>query len=46
VKHTGGGITASFPSVVSAVTAALQVQRDVENAELHVSVGVNAGEPK
>ena len=45
VKHTGDGIMASFPSAVSAVTAALQIQRDLENAELRVRVGVNAGEP-
>jgi class 3 adenylate cyclase len=45
VKHTGDGIFASFSSAVSAVAAALQIQRDLANSEVRVRVGLNAGEP-
>jgi class 3 adenylate cyclase len=51
VKHTGDGIMASFTSVVSAVTFAVQVQRRLhernEGAEtpFHISIGISAGEP-
>jgi class 3 adenylate cyclase len=51
VKHTGDGIMASFNSVVSAVTFAVQVQRRLhernEDAEtpFHISIGISAGEP-
>ncbi len=51
VKHTGDGIMASFTSVVSAITFAVQVQRRLhernENAEtpFHISIGISAGEP-
>jgi class 3 adenylate cyclase/pimeloyl-ACP methyl ester carboxylesterase len=45
VEHTGDGIMASFPSAVAAVTAALQMQRDLDGAEERVRIGLNAGEP-
>jgi class 3 adenylate cyclase len=51
VKHTGDGIMASFTSVVSAVTFAVQVQQRLhernKNAEtpFHISIGISAGEP-
>ncbi|MEE8421247.1 MAG: adenylate/guanylate cyclase domain-containing protein, partial [Dehalococcoidia bacterium] len=45
VKHTGDGIMASFPSAVSAVQAALAIQRALEGGEVRVRVGLNAGEP-
>ena len=45
VKHTGDGIMASFPSAVAAVTAALQIQRELAGGEVRVRVGLNAGEP-
>ncbi len=45
VKRTGDGIMASFPSAVSAVTAALQIQRGLAGGEVRVRVGLNAGEP-
>ena len=51
VKHTGDGIMASFPSVVSALTFAISVQRAVvqrnETADtlFHISIGISAGEP-
>ena len=45
VKHTGDGIMASFPSAVSAVSAALQIQRDLAGGEVRVRIGLNAGEP-
>ena len=45
VKHTGDGIMASFPSAVSAVSAALQIQRDLGGGEVRVRIGLNAGEP-
>ena len=45
VKHTGDGIMAAFGSAVSAVGAALQIQRDLAGAEVRVRIGLNAGEP-
>ena len=45
VKHTGDGIFAAFTSAVSAVEAALQIQRELAGAEVRVRVGLNAGEP-
>jgi class 3 adenylate cyclase len=51
VKHTGDGIMASFPSVVSAVTFAVGVQRrlhernEVASTPFHISIGISAGEP-
>ena len=45
VKHTGDGIMASFGSAVSAVEAALAIQRDLAGGEVRVRVGLNAGEP-
>ena len=45
VKHTGDGIFAAFGSAVSAVEAALQIQRELAGAEVRVRVGLNAGEP-
>ena len=45
VKHTGDGIMAAFGSAVSAVEAALQIQRELAGAEVRVRVGLNAGEP-
>jgi class 3 adenylate cyclase len=45
VKHTGDGIMASFPSAVAAVTAALQMQRELAGGEVRARIGLNAGEP-
>ncbi len=45
VKHTGDGIMASFGSAVSAVEAALAIQRGLAGGEIRVRVGLNAGEP-
>lgn len=51
VKHTGDGIMASFPSVVSAITFAIGVQRRLHERNekaltpFHVSIGISAGEP-
>ena len=51
VKHTGDGIMASFSSVVSAVTFAVDVQRGLRQRNLtavtpfHISIGISAGEP-
>ena len=36
---------ASFPSAVSAVQAALAMQRDLAGGEVRVRIGLNAGEP-
>lgn len=36
---------AAFPSAVSAVGAALQIQRDLAGGEVVLRIGVNAGEP-
>ena len=43
VKHTGDGIMASFPSAVSAVTAALQIRREMAAGEVRVRVGRTPG---
>ena len=45
VKHTGDGIMATLPSAVSAVEAALSIQRDLASGEARVRIGINAGEP-
>jgi class 3 adenylate cyclase len=51
VKHTGDGIMASFTSVVSAVTFAVQVQRRLHernkkaDTPFHIGIGISAGEP-
>ena len=45
VKHTGDGIFAAFTSAVSAVEAALQIQRELAGGEVRVRIGLNAGEP-
>ena len=45
VKHTGDGIMASFHSAVSAVKAALVMQRELAGGEVRVRIGLNAGEP-
>ena len=51
VKHTGDGIMASFDSVASSIAFAVAVQRalaqrnECESPPLHVSIGINAGEP-
>ena len=51
VKHTGDGVMASFVSVVTALQAAIEIQRQVaaatgDNADrLHVRIGLAAGEP-
>jgi class 3 adenylate cyclase len=49
VKHTGDGLMAAFPSVVGAIESAVQIQRRLAEAdernELHVRIGMSAGEP-
>jgi hypothetical protein len=51
VKHTGDGIMAAFTSASQAVSAAMQVQRalgehhEAEQSQVHVRIGVAAGEP-
>ncbi len=52
IKHTGDGIMASFASAASAVEATVNIQRQVignnrraPEAELHLRIGLNAGEP-
>lgn len=45
IKHTGDGIMASFPSAVAAVTAASQIQQQMEGSGIRVRIGTNAGEP-
>lgn len=52
IKHTGDGIMASFASAASAVEATISIQRQVlannkrtPEAELHLRIGLNAGEP-
>jgi hypothetical protein len=51
VKHTGDGIMAAFTSAFQAVSAAMQIQRTLQDPNesapehLHVRVGVAAGEP-
>jgi class 3 adenylate cyclase len=51
VKHTGDGLMASFPSVVGAIEAAIQIQRQLADANgmadipMRVRIGIAAGEP-
>jgi class 3 adenylate cyclase len=49
VKHTGDGLMAAFPSVVGAIESAVEIQRRLAEAEersdLHVRIGMSAGEP-
>jgi class 3 adenylate cyclase len=52
VKSTGDGVMAEFPSVSSAVNAAIDIQRALaahnasnEGAPIRVRMGINAGEP-
>jgi class 3 adenylate cyclase len=51
VKHTGDGIMSAFPSVVSAIRSAIEIQRDIAALEtragtpIRVRVGLAAGEP-
>jgi adenylate cyclase len=45
VKHTGDGIMAAFGSAVGAVEAALTIQARLQNGEVRVRIGINAGEP-
>jgi class 3 adenylate cyclase len=51
VKHTGDGLMVAFPSVVSAIRCAVEIQRRIADAEgtgrmlVHVRIGMAAGEP-
>jgi class 3 adenylate cyclase len=48
VKHTGDGLMASFPSVVSAVRCAITIQRTLASdgdRPIAVRIGLSAGEP-
>jgi class 3 adenylate cyclase len=51
VKHTGDGLMAAFPSVVSAIESAVDIQRRVADAErtgrlpVSIRIGMAAGEP-
>jgi hypothetical protein len=51
VKHTGDGMMAAFPSVVSAIESAVEIQRRIAEAEgtgrlsVRVRIGMAAGEP-
>ncbi|MBI1778085.1 MAG: adenylate/guanylate cyclase domain-containing protein [Proteobacteria bacterium] len=52
IKHTGDGIMAAFNKAQESVAAAVQIQRAVAQhnqsgrpPELHLRIGVNAGEP-
>ncbi len=52
IKHTGDGIMAAFSKAQEAVAAAMQIQKAVaahngagKVPELHLRVGINAGEP-
>ncbi|HIJ64135.1 MAG TPA: adenylate/guanylate cyclase domain-containing protein, partial [Rhodospirillaceae bacterium] len=52
IKHTGDGIMAAFTSAANGVEACIAIQRAIgkHNAsnpelELHVRIGINAGEP-
>ncbi len=48
VKHTGDGIMAAFESPSRALQAAVEMQRGIAEGgdpELHVRIGLNAGEP-
>lgn len=43
-KEVGDGICASFPSVASAISAAVRLQRALRNEPIDVRAGVHAGE--
>ncbi|HET9563125.1 MAG TPA: nickel-binding protein [Mycobacterium sp.] len=51
VKHTGDGMMAAFPSVVSAIECAVEIQQRIADAEgtgrisVRVRIGMAAGEP-
>jgi len=49
VKHTGDGLMGAFPSVVEAIESAVQIQRQLAEADdrsgLRVRIGMSAGEP-
>ena len=49
VKHTGDGLMAAFPSVVGGIESAVQIQQRLavadERDDLHVRIGMSAGEP-
>jgi class 3 adenylate cyclase len=51
VKHTGDGIMAAFPSVVGAISSAMEIQRRLAGGEagsgaaILVRIGMAAGEP-
>jgi class 3 adenylate cyclase len=51
VKHTGDGLMAAFPSVVSAIESAVEIQRRIADPEgagrlsVRVRIGMAAGEP-
>jgi class 3 adenylate cyclase len=51
VKHTGDGLMAAFPSVVSAIESAVEIQRRIADAQgtgrmpVRVRIGMAAGEP-
>jgi class 3 adenylate cyclase len=51
VKHTGDGLMASFRSVVGAIEAAIQIQRQLVDPNgaadipMRVRIGISAGEP-
>jgi class 3 adenylate cyclase len=52
IKHTGDGIMASFASSTNAVEAAVAIQKAIavhnrkrEDLQLHLRIGINAGEP-
>jgi class 3 adenylate cyclase len=51
VKHTGDGLMAAFPSVVSAIESAVEIQQRIADAErtgrmlVRVRIGMAAGEP-
>ena len=51
VKHTGDGLMATFPSVLSAIESAVEIQRRIADAEgtgrmpVRVRIGMAAGGP-
>ena len=51
VKHTGDGVMATFPSVVSAIEGAVEIQRRIADVKgtgstpVRVRIGMAAGEP-
>jgi len=49
VKHTGDGLMAAFTSVVGAIESAVQIQRQLAEADdgngVRVRIGMSAGEP-